>query len=101
VEEDPTVSAVEGFAAAEEVDPTDPDAEWLATTVAGAGATSATGTPHCPRGLLPGNLSRTPEICSSTAEGMLQEVLGSLSPTIKPGHLYITLSPELQLSMIS
>lgn len=32
--------------------------------------------------------------------GMLQEVDGSLTPPIKPGHLSIPLSPASQLSMI-
>jgi hypothetical protein len=57
-------------------------------------------TPHCPSGLSPGNLERTPSICSSIADGMLHEVLGSLRPPIKPGHLSIPLSPASQLLII-
>ena len=60
----------------------------------------AAATPHAPRGLLPGNAVRSPLITSSMGHWMLQEVLGSLSPPIRPGHLSIPASPALQLSMI-
>jgi hypothetical protein len=59
-----------------------------------------TGTPHAPRGLLPGNSSSVPKIVSSIGHWMLQEVDGSLIPPIRPGHLSIPASPALQLSMI-
>jgi hypothetical protein len=57
-------------------------------------------TPHCPSGLLPGNFGSTPSICSLIGHWILHEVLGSLSPPIKPGHLSIPLSPASQLSII-
>jgi hypothetical protein len=57
-------------------------------------------TPHPVTGLLPGSASNTPWIFSLIASGMLQEVLGSLTPPIRPGHLSIPESPASQLSMI-
>lgn len=57
-------------------------------------------TPHWPRGLLPGNAFRAPLMVSWTGLWMLQEVDGSLSPPIRPGHLSIPESPASQLSMI-
>lgn len=57
-------------------------------------------TPHEPRGLVPGKASKVPEMVSSIADWMLQEVEGSLSPPMRPGHLSIPESPASQLSMI-
>jgi hypothetical protein len=65
-----------------------------------AGAGAAALTPHCPIGLLPGNLDIAPKMVSWIAELMLQEVEGSLSPPMRPGHLSIPESPASQLSMI-
>ena len=78
---------------------------WTAVLTDDEAADEGTGpldgpTPHCPSGLSPGNLERTPSICSSIADGMLHEVLGSFRPPIKPGHLSIPLSPASQLSII-
>jgi hypothetical protein len=58
------------------------------------------GTPHSPTALLPGKISIISVILSSIALGMLHELLGSLSPPIRPGHLSIPASPASQLSMI-
>lgn len=74
------------------------DATEAAAEEAGTGA--ATFTPHCPTGLLPGNCDKVPVMVSLIAESMLQEVEGSLSPPMRPGHLSIPESPASQLSMI-
>jgi hypothetical protein len=67
---------------------------------AGAGALSPTFTPHGPMGLLPGSLDNVPEMTSLIGLLMLQEVDGSFSPPMRPGHLSIPASPALQLLMI-
>lgn len=51
-------------------------------------------------GLLPGSFSKTPVMVSGYGFAMLQEVEGSLTPPMSPGHLSIPLSPASQLSMI-
>lgn len=74
--------------------------EGAGATGPGAGAAPAGATPHSPIGLLPGRAVKVPVMVSWMADGMLQVVLSSLSPPIKPGHLSIPESPASQLSMI-
>jgi hypothetical protein len=98
-----TVVASEGSDAGEVVTPFCTEltgADNPAGAAVDDGVEPPTGTPHCPRRLLPGNLARTPSTCSSIGHWILHEVLGSLTPPISPGHLSIPLSPALQLSMI-
>ena len=79
-------------------------AGYVATGAEAAGAETAgappTGTPQAPIGLLPGSLDIVPLITSLTGLTRLQEVDGSFSPPMRPGHLSIPASPASQLLMI-
>ena len=65
-----------------------------------AGAGPAPLEPQGVMGLFPGKASKDPTINSLMGDTMLQEVEGSLSPPMRPGHLSIPESPASQLSMI-
>lgn len=71
-----------------------------ATTDEAEVTTPVTFTPHCPIGLLPGNADMDPLTTSLIGDGMLQLVVGSFKPPMRPGHLSIPESPASQLSMI-
>ena len=90
--------AVEAGDAAEEPDDAVDEATVELPTELLAGGEPET--PHPVTGLLPGSASNTPWMFLLIASGILQDVLASLIPPIRPGHLSIPESPASQLSMI-
>jgi hypothetical protein len=75
-------------------------AGYVATGAEAGGAPPTGATPQEPIGLLPGSLAIVPLITSLIGLTRLQEVDGSLSPPMRPGHLSIPASPASQLLMI-